>query len=196
MKLNDLSENPGATKARKRVGRGIGSGSGKTAGRGVKGQKSRSGVAINGFEGGQMPLYRRLPKRGFTNIFSKNFNVVSVGRIQTAIDAKKLDRQGNGYARYSQGCRHYSPRQGWRTSLVRRRDQDCCDLRGFRCIEGCDRKDRKGRRYRQASSCSCSCRVKNDYTSGDLRDRRLYLFLRAHIWVRPLIPDIGARTAL
>lgn len=91
MKLNDLSENPGATKARKRVGRGIGSGSGKTAGRGVKGQKSRSGVAINGFEGGQMPLYRRLPKRGFTNIFSKNFNTVSVGRIQTAIDAKKLD---------------------------------------------------------------------------------------------------------
>ncbi|UXN60328.1 50S ribosomal protein L15 [Phyllobacterium zundukense] len=91
MKLNDLSENPGATKARKRVGRGIGSGSGKTAGRGVKGQKSRSGVAINGFEGGQMPLYRRLPKRGFTNIFSKNFNVVSVGRIQIAIDAKKLD---------------------------------------------------------------------------------------------------------
>ena len=91
MKLNDLSENAGATKARKRVGRGIGSGSGKTAGRGVKGQKSRSGVAINGFEGGQMPLYRRLPKRGFTNIFSKNFNVVSVGRIQVAIDAKKLD---------------------------------------------------------------------------------------------------------
>lgn len=91
MKLNDLSENPGATKARKRVGRGIGSGSGKTAGRGVKGQKSRSGVAINGFEGGQMPVYRRLPKRGFTNIFMKNFNEVSVGRIQTAIDAKKLD---------------------------------------------------------------------------------------------------------
>ncbi|MDR6635179.1 large subunit ribosomal protein L15 [Phyllobacterium sp. 1468] len=91
MKLNDLSENPGATKARKRVGRGIGSGSGKTAGRGVKGQKSRSGVAINGFEGGQMPLYRRLPKRGFTNIFSKSFNVVSVGRVQAAIDAKKLD---------------------------------------------------------------------------------------------------------
>ncbi|PSH69490.1 50S ribosomal protein L15 [Phyllobacterium brassicacearum] len=95
MKLNDLSENPGATKARKRVGRGIGSGSGKTAGRGVKGQKSRSGVAINGFEGGQMPLYRRLPKRGFTNIFSKSFNVVSVGRIQAAIDAKKLDAKAS-----------------------------------------------------------------------------------------------------
>jgi large subunit ribosomal protein L15 len=95
MKLNDLSENPGATKAPKRVGRGIGSGSGKTAGRGVKGQKSRSGVAINGFEGGQMPLYRRLPKRGFTNIFAKSFNVVSVGRIQAAIDAKKLDAKAS-----------------------------------------------------------------------------------------------------
>lgn len=91
MKLNDLRENPGATKARKRVGRGIGSGSGKTGGRGVKGQKSRSGVAINGFEGGQMPIYRRLPKRGFTNIFAKKFNVVSVGRIQEALDAGKLD---------------------------------------------------------------------------------------------------------
>ena len=91
MKLNDLREKPGATKARKRVGRGIGSGSGKTSGRGVKGQKSRSGVSINGFEGGQMPLYRRLPKRGFRNIFAKSFNIVSVGRIQAAIDAKKLD---------------------------------------------------------------------------------------------------------
>ncbi|OYR22949.1 50S ribosomal protein L15 [Brucella thiophenivorans] len=91
MKLNDLRDKPGSIKARKRVGRGIGSGTGKTAGRGVKGQKSRSGVAINGFEGGQMPIYRRLPKRGFTNIFAKSFNVVSLGRIQTAIDAGKLD---------------------------------------------------------------------------------------------------------
>ncbi|WP_274629618.1 50S ribosomal protein L15 [Arvimicrobium flavum] len=91
MKLNELRENEGATKSRKRVGRGIGSGSGKTGGRGVKGQKSRSGVAINGFEGGQMPLYRRLPKRGFKNPFSKDFNSVSLARIQAAIDAKKLD---------------------------------------------------------------------------------------------------------
>ena len=91
MKLNDLRDKPGSIKARKRVGRGIGSGTGKTAGRGGKGQKSRSGVAINGFEGGQMPIYRRLPKRGFTNIFAKSFNVVSLGRIQTAIDAGKLD---------------------------------------------------------------------------------------------------------
>ena len=91
MKLNDLRDKPGSIKARKRVGRGIGSGTGKTAGRGVKGQKSRSGVAINGFEGGQMPIYRRLPKRGFTNIFAKSFNVVSLGRVQAAIDAGKLD---------------------------------------------------------------------------------------------------------
>ncbi|GAA0601786.1 50S ribosomal protein L15 [Paenochrobactrum glaciei] len=91
MKLNDLREKPGAVKARKRVGRGIGSGTGKTGGRGVKGQKSRSGVAINGFEGGQMPIYRRLPKRGFTNIFAKEFNTVSVERVQAAIDAGKLD---------------------------------------------------------------------------------------------------------
>ena len=91
MKLNDLRDNEGATHSKKRLGRGIGSGSGKTGGRGVKGQKSRSGVAINGFEGGQMPLYRRLPKRGFNNIFAKSYNIVSLGRIQTAIDAKKLD---------------------------------------------------------------------------------------------------------
>lgn len=91
MKLNELRDNEGATHSRKRLGRGIGSGTGKTGGRGVKGQKSRSGVAIKGFEGGQMPLYRRLPKRGFKNIFSKNFNEVPVSRIQAAIDAKKLD---------------------------------------------------------------------------------------------------------
>ena len=91
MKLNELRDNDGATKSRKRVGRGIGSGKGKTSGRGVKGQKSRSGVAIDGFEGGQMPIYRRLPKRGFKNIFSKDYNVVSVGRLQQAVDAKKLD---------------------------------------------------------------------------------------------------------
>ena len=82
MKLNEIKDVDGATKSRKRLGRGIGSGSGKTAGRGVKGQKARSGVAINGFEGGQMPIYRRLPKRGFTNVFSSDFNVVSLGRIQ------------------------------------------------------------------------------------------------------------------
>ena len=91
MKLNELRDKEGSTHSKKRLGRGIGSGSGKTAGRGVKGQKARSGVAINGFEGGQMPLYRRLPKRGFKNIFAKKFTVVSLARVQTAINAKKLD---------------------------------------------------------------------------------------------------------
>lgn len=91
MKLNEIKDAEGATHSRKRLGRGIGSGTGKTGGRGVKGQNSRSGVAINGFEGGQMPIYRRLPKRGFTNFTQKFFNTVSVGRIQAAIDAKKLD---------------------------------------------------------------------------------------------------------
>ena len=91
MKLHELSDNQGSRHARKRVGRGIGSGKGKTSGRGHKGQKSRAGATIKGFEGGQMPLYRRVPKRGFTNIFRKNYVAVNVGRLQQAINAKKLD---------------------------------------------------------------------------------------------------------
>lgn len=91
MQLNQLSNNPGATKARKRAGRGASSGLGKTAGKGQKGQKSRSGVSLAGFEGGQMPLFRRLPKRGFNNIFRKTFREVNLGRLQAAIDAKTLD---------------------------------------------------------------------------------------------------------
>lgn len=94
IKLNDLRDNDGARKARVRVGRGIGSGVGKTAGRGQKGQKSRSGVSIKGFEGGQMPLHMRLPKRGFNNIFAKDFAEVNLGAIQKMIDAKKLDTKG------------------------------------------------------------------------------------------------------
>ncbi len=91
MRLNELSDNPGSRKTRKRIGRGQGSGKGGTSGRGHKGQKSRSGVSLLGFEGGQMPLYRRLPKRGFNNIFRKEFAEVNIGRLQTAIDAGKLD---------------------------------------------------------------------------------------------------------
>ncbi|HEY7806711.1 MAG TPA: 50S ribosomal protein L15 [Croceibacterium sp.] len=94
MKLNDIRDNAGARKGRMRVGRGIGSGKGKTAGRGQKGQKSRSGVAVKGFEGGQMPLHMRLPKRGFNNIFAKDYAEVNVGLVQKAIDAKKLDAKG------------------------------------------------------------------------------------------------------
>jgi large subunit ribosomal protein L15 len=91
MKLNELRDNDGARKGRMRVGRGIGSGKGKTSGRGQKGQTSRSGVSINGFEGGQMPLHMRLPKRGFNNIFAKDFAEVNLGAIQKLVDAKLLD---------------------------------------------------------------------------------------------------------
>ena len=91
MKLNELRDNPGATKPRKRIGRGPGSGTGKTGGRGIKGQKSRSGVAINGYEGGQMPIYQRLPKRGFTKPNRKQFAVVNLGLIQKFVDAGKID---------------------------------------------------------------------------------------------------------
>ena len=91
MKLNEIRDNEGATKNRMRVGRGIGSGKGKTGGRGVKGQKARTGVSIKGFEGGQMPLHRRLPKRGFNNIHAHDLNEVNLGRVQAAVDAGKLD---------------------------------------------------------------------------------------------------------
>ena len=91
MRLNELRDNPGASKEKKRVGRGPGSGKGKTAGRGIKGQKSRSGVAINGYEGGQMPLYQRLPKRGFNNINAKRYAVINLGILQKFIDNGKLD---------------------------------------------------------------------------------------------------------
>ncbi|MCT8161457.1 50S ribosomal protein L15 [Pseudoruegeria sp. SHC-113] len=91
MKLNELRDNPGAAPKRMRVGRGPGSGKGKTAGRGIKGQKSRSGVAIKGYEGGQMPLYQRLPKRGFNKPNAKKFAVINLGLIQKFVEAGKLD---------------------------------------------------------------------------------------------------------
>src|SRR5579862_3398160 len=95
MKLNEIRDNPGAHYRAKRVGRGIGSGKGKTSGRGGKGQTARSGVALNGFEGGQTPLHRRLPKRGFINIFRKDFDIVNVGRLQQALDAGRLSNEGS-----------------------------------------------------------------------------------------------------
>lgn len=93
MKLNEIKDNEGARKSRTRVARGIGSGKGKTGGRGQKGQKSRSGVAVNGFEGGQMPIYRRLPKRGFKNPFAKQFAVINLDTIQKAVDAGKVNAE-------------------------------------------------------------------------------------------------------
>jgi large subunit ribosomal protein L15 len=114
MKLNEIRDNEGARKGRMRVGRGIGSGKGKTAGRGQKGQKSRSGVSINGFEGGQMPLHMRLPKRGFNNIFAKDYAEVNLGAIQKLIDAKKLDAGGRDRSCCAEGCRPCAWRQGRR----------------------------------------------------------------------------------
>src|ERR1700722_12290316 len=90
MKLNEIRDNAGAHYKFKRIGRGIGSGKGKTSGRGGKGQTARSGVAINGFEGGQTPLHRRLPKRGFNNIFRPDYQVINIGRLQAAVEAGKL----------------------------------------------------------------------------------------------------------
>ena len=105
MKLHEIRDNEGANRKKKRVARGPGSGKGKTAGRGIKGQTSRSGVALNGYEGGQMPLYRRLPKRGFTAPNAKEFAVVNLGQIQTFIDAGKLDAKAeiNGAALVAAG---------------------------------------------------------------------------------------------
>jgi large subunit ribosomal protein L15 len=94
MKLSEIADNAGARKKRMRVGRGIGSGKGKQAGRGGKGQTARSGVRIKGFEGGQMPMHRRLPKRGFNNIFRLDFAEINLDRVQQAIDAKQLDASG------------------------------------------------------------------------------------------------------
>jgi len=152
MKLNELRDNPGATKKRKRVGRGPGSGIGKTGGRGIKGQTSRSGVAIKGFEGGQMPLHRRLPKRGFTNIFAKSFAVVNLGNIQKFIDAGKLDAKAtiDEAALVTSGLVRRKL-DGVRGSALADTSQGRADLegsedRGGWRLEGGGRRGRSGRR--------------------------------------------------
>src|SRR6476646_3649581 len=129
MKLNELRDNKGARQGRVRVGRGIGSGLGKTAGRGQKGAKSRSGVSIAGFEGGQMPLHMRLPKRGFNNIFAKDFAEVNIGAIQKAIDAGKLDAKGKITAKLalkvagvSKGARESVEKVGGSIELIERKN--------------------------------------------------------------------------
>ena len=159
MKLNELRDNEGATHSKKRLGRGIGSGSGKTAGRGVKGQKARSGVAINGFEGGQMPLYRRLPKRGFNNIFAKSFNVVSLARIQTAIDAKKLDAKETVTVEALVKAGVIRRAKDGVRLLARRRTEGEVDIRRRGRLQGRDRKGRKGRGIGEVAGTGRSDRV-------------------------------------
>ncbi len=146
MKLTDLADNPGSRKKRMRVGRGIGSGKGKQAGRGGKGQTARSGVRIKGFEGGQMPLHRRLPKRGFNNIFALDLVEINLDRVQGAIDSGKLDAKGvvNAEALVKSGALRRA-RDGVRL-LGRGEIKAKVDLRGARRVEVGDRGGREGRR--------------------------------------------------
>ena len=123
MKLSDIADNAGSRKKRMRVGRGIGSGKGKTAGRGGKGQTARSGVRIKGFEGGQMPIHRRLPKRGFNNIFRIEFAEINLDRIQQAIDSKLIDVKETVNAESLVKSGVTPPRQGWRAAARPRRAQ-------------------------------------------------------------------------
>ena len=147
MKLNEIRDNPGAHYRAKRVGRGIGSGKGKTSGRGGKGQTARSGVALNGFEGGQTPLHRRLPKRGFNNkIFQKDFKVVNLGRLQQALDAGKLERRGAARRHRRWSPPAAAPRRRRRPPVGQGRAEGGADDRGRRRLEGGDRRGRSGRR--------------------------------------------------
>ena len=136
MKLNEIAPKHGSRKKRFRIGRGIGSGAGKTGGRGGKGQTARSGVRIKGFEGGQMPLHRRLPKRGFRNTkFALKLNEVNLGKVQAAIDAKLLDAGGGGRCRGAGQGRPDAARQGRRAAARQRRAQGQGEFRGVRRLE-------------------------------------------------------------
>ena len=149
MKLNDIKDNDGATHSRIRVGRGIGSGKGKQSGRGGKGQTARSGVRIKGFEGGQMPLHRRLPKRGFNPPSPRDLNEVNLGRVQQAIDAGKLDAAAADHRRRAGHGRRHLPPARRREDSRQGRIHGRRDIRGVRRLEERGRGDRKGRRQRQ-----------------------------------------------
>ncbi len=146
MKLSDIADNAGSRKKRMRVGRGIGSGKGKQAGRGGKGQTARSGVRIKGFEGGQMPLHRRLPKRGFNNIFRIEFAEINLDRLQDAVDAKKIDAGSVVNVEVPGQGRRAAPRQGRPAAARPRRVQGQAQHRSARRLEDRDRGSREGRR--------------------------------------------------
>ena len=146
MRLNEISDRPGATKAKKRLGRGPGSGLGKTSGRGVKGQKARSGVAIKGFEGGQMPLHRRLPKRGFNNIFAKRYNELNLGRIQAGGRFRPARRQEADHHRGAEAGRPDQERPRRRSSARPWRAQSQTRLRDHGRLGERDQGGRGGRR--------------------------------------------------
>ena len=147
MRLNELADRAGAAKKGRRLGRGIGSGRGKTSGRGHKGQKSRAGVALKGFEGGQMPLYRRLPKRGFTNArFRKTFETVNIGRLQEAIERGRIDAGAPVTEAALAAAGLTRGRHGVRL-LAKGRIEKRRDCRGRWRIEGGHRRGRGGRRF-------------------------------------------------
>ncbi len=147
MKLNELRDNPGSRLKSKRLGRGIGSGKGKTSGKGVKGQLARTGVSMNGFEGGQMPIYRRLPKRGFWNPFRKEYAPVNIGALDSAITAGKLDA-GQPIDEDALRSAGLDARQtGWRAPAGQGRNQPSYHHHGVRCISRGDRGGAEGRRF-------------------------------------------------
>ena len=147
MKLSDIADNAGSRKKRMRVGRGIGSGKGKTSGRGGKGQTARSGVRIKGFEGGQMPLHRRLPKRGFNNIFKLDFAEINLDRLQQAIDAKLVDVKETVTAESLVKSRRAAPRQGWPAAAGPWRNQGQAEHRSAWRVEVRRCGGREGRRH-------------------------------------------------
>ena len=166
MKLSDIADNAGSRKKRMRVGRGIGSGKGKTAGRGGKGQTARSGVRIKGFEGGQMPLHRRLPKRGFNNIFRLEFAEINLDRIQQAIDAKLLDAKATHQRRIAGEGPRAAARQGRRAAARPRRNQGQAQYRGSRRFEIRHRGGREGGRHGENPGAGQEGRRRGGVTSA------------------------------
>ena len=151
MELNKIADNPGARHNRKRVGRGIGSGLGKTAGRGGKGQTARKGGAKPGFEGGQMPIYRRLPKRGFNKPNAVHYNEINLGVVERAIDAKKLDAKAPVTLEALVAAGVITRPYGWRAPARQGRTQVEGGVRSASCVQGCDRGGGKGGRFGEAA---------------------------------------------
>ena len=160
MKLNEIRDNAGAHLKSKRLGRGIGSGKGKTSGKGVKGQKAREGVSLNGFEGGQLPIYRRLPKRGFTNIFRVEYAPINVGTIAAAVQDGRLDANQaiTEAALEGAGLVRMTGKRGRRAAPGKGRDFAGCARHRFRCVRGGGHFDRAGWRNRHHDRRSQECR--------------------------------------
>ena len=187
MKLNELRDNPGARLKSKRLGRGIGSGKGKTSGKGVKGQKARAGVSLNGFEGGQMPIFRRLPKRGFWNPFRKEYAPVNIGALDAAIAAGKLDAGQPIDEDDAAGGRAGARQAGWGAAAGQGRDLAGGDHHRVRCVGGGDRGGAEGRRQRHhhggeaEPAAAADAVARRHHGTAGLRTSLVELLLRACI---------------